>query len=114
MVIRDGEHFEPHLRRGCGRRGTQWFNCRLLSGARWAFHSGTGAARDRGRLPRVDYFLYCQHAAAGSDPRLEVGGTWVAHGALRSRAASSLPRWTTRLVVGGPESRRGGAAEDFG
>src|SRR6266849_6458103 len=39
MVIRDGEHFQRHLRRGCRRRGTQWSHRRVLSGWRGAFYS---------------------------------------------------------------------------
>src|SRR5579864_343289 len=101
----------------------QWADGSGLPGRSRPVHAGAGAARNcrrllrnRGncaRLPRFDYLLYCQHAAAGSDPRPGAGFARVADGALRSGAAGAVPGWPGGALVDGARAHGGGTAQDF-
>src|SRR5579872_7372273 len=78
------------LRRDCYRSRTQWPYGGRLPGCGGPVHTRAratgGGGRllcyrgDSARLPRLNHFLQCQHAAAGDDPRSGPGWAWIAHG----------------------------------
>src|SRR5690242_927445 len=88
----------------------QWAERRGVPGRSRPVHAGAGAARDCGWLlrnrgncawlPGFDHLLYCQHAAAGSDPRPGAGFARAADGALRSGTAGAVPGWPGSALVG--------------
>src|SRR5215472_3877464 len=102
---------EEKIRRDRRRRWPQRPDGGGLPRARRTFDLGTRTARhyrrllrdggNRGWVSRVDYLLYCKHAASHRDSRSRSCCARVADGCVRSRACCSVSRWTGGGLVGG-------------